>query len=196
MKSILIDEVEAAIEKIYDSYSISNEDRLLVEAYMDELLAKEREKYMVELDGLTREKIRLDRRQEKLLEAHFNDAIPLDLMKREQKSISKQLAAIEHEIKAHNATFDDIKDKLSLVMEMIEDCGRTYRQANENIKKLLNQAFFEKIWIEEDDRVTPELTAVCVTVIKAKREIKKSTSASADVDSACQKTTQMPPIPV
>ena len=45
MKSILIDEVEAAIEKIYDSYSISNEDRLLVEAYMDELLAKEREKY-------------------------------------------------------------------------------------------------------------------------------------------------------
>ena len=103
-------------------------------------------------------------------------------MKREQKSISKQLAAIEHEIKAHNATFDEIKDKLSLVMEMTEDCGRTYRQGSENIKKLLNQAFFEKIWIEEDDIITPQLSAVCDGVLNAKREMKKSTPAGADVD--------------
>ena len=98
-------------------------------------------------------------------------------MKREQKSISKQLAAIEHEIKAHNATFDDIRDKLSLVMEMIENCGRTYRQANENIKKLLNQAFFEKIWIEEGDRVPSKLPMTKFS-IRLKRISRKLTQQS------------------
>ena len=80
MKAILIDEVESQVERIYDNYSLKPEDRLLVEAYMQECIANEREKYKAELNSLVHEKNRLERRQEKLLEAHFNDAIPMDLL--------------------------------------------------------------------------------------------------------------------
>ena len=168
LKAILIDEVEYQVEQIYDRYSIKPKDRLLIETYLQESIKKEQEKFKMELDNLVREKIKLERKQEKLLEAHFNDAIPLDLLKREQKVISKQLAAIESEIKAHNTAFEEVISKLSLVMDMLEDCGRTYREANDNIKRLLNQAIFEKIWIMNDGTITAEMTDVCKDVFEVK----------------------------
>ena len=183
MKAILIDEVESQVERIYDNYSLKPEERLLVEAYMQECIANEREKYKAELNSLVHEKNRLERRQEKLLEAHFNDAIPMDLLKREQKAISKQLAAIRYEIDAHNATFEEIVEKLTLVMDMLEDSGATYRKANENIKRLMNQSIFRKIWINPDGSVEPKMTKICEGVFEAKRDIKKSAPTAVDADS-------------
>ena len=31
-------------------------------------------------------------------------------------------------------------------MELIEDCGRTYRMASDNIKRMFNQAIFTHLW--------------------------------------------------
>ena len=46
-------------------------------------IQSEQEKFKSELDGLRREKDKLEHKQEKLLEAHLNDAIPLNLLKKE-----------------------------------------------------------------------------------------------------------------
>ena len=188
MRSILIDEVEYQVEQIYDNYSIKPNDRLLLEAKIQEFINKESEKFKLELDSLRREKEKLEHRQEKLLEAHFNDAIPLSLMKREQQSISKQLAAIEHEISVRSTTFDDILKNLSLAFDLIEDCGSTYRKANDTIKKLMNQSIFNKIWIHADGTVTTELNDLYKNLIGPieKELIKtntKSAPAEADADS-------------
>ncbi len=94
------------------------------------------------------------------MEAHFNDAIPLSLMKREQESISKQLATVEHEIKVRNTTFEDIKANLSLAFDLIEDCGKTYRFANDGIKRLMLQALFEKIWIDDEGTLDSDFTEI------------------------------------
>ncbi|MCR4753555.1 MAG: hypothetical protein K5837_04025, partial [Candidatus Saccharibacteria bacterium] len=88
------------------------------------------------------------------------DAIPLDLMKREQRSISKQLVAIEHEIDVRSTTFDEILKNLSLAFDLIEDCGNTYRKANDTVKRLMNQAIFNKIWIHNDGTVTADLNVL------------------------------------
>ena len=185
MRSILIDEVEFQVEQIYDKYSIKPNDRLLLEGKIQEFINKENEKFKAELDALRREKEKLVRRQEKLLEAHFNDAIPLDLMKREQRSISKQLAAIEHEMNVRSTTFDEILKNLSLAFDLIEDCGSTYRKANDTIKKLMNQSIFNKIWIHNDGTVTAELSDLYKHLIgPVERELvdinQKSASAEAN----------------
>lgn len=188
MRSILIDEVEFQVEQIYDKYSIKPNDRLLLEGKIQEFINKENEKFKAELDALRREKEKLVRRQEKLLEAHFNDAIPLDLMKREQRSISKQLAVIEHEMNVRSTTFDEILKNLSLAFDLIEDCGSTYRKANDTIKKLMNQSIFNKIWIHNDGTVTAELSDLYKHLIgPVERELvdinQKSASAEANADS-------------
>ena len=140
------------------------------------------------MDGLRREKEKIEHKQEKLLEAHFNDAIPLNLMKREQQTLSKQLATIEHEIKIRSTTFDEIIKNLSLAFDLIEDCSKTYRMANDTIKRLMNQAIFEKIWIHEDGTITTDFTDVYKSIITPiEKELisqnTKSAPAEADADS-------------
>lgn len=68
-------------------------------------------------------------------------------------------------------------------MDMLEDCGATYRKANENIKRLMNQSIFKKIWINPDGSVEPRLTKICEGVFEAKRDIKKSAPIAVDADS-------------
>ena len=184
---ILIDEVEYQVEKIYDNYSIKPKDRLLLEAQIHEFIEKESKKFKNELNSLLREKEKIEHKQQKLLEAHFNDAIPMNLLKREQQDLSKQLAALEHEINMRNTTFDEVLKNLSLAFDLLEDCGTTYRMANDTIKKLMNRAIFNKIWIHEDGTVTAELADVYSNIIgpiekELVKENTKSASTEADAD--------------
>ena len=38
----------------------------------------------------------------------------------------------------------------------MEDCGNAYRLAENPLKRMMNQAIFSKLWIEEDGHVTAE----------------------------------------
>ena len=155
-RAVLIEEVERQVEKIYDKYSFPPYVRTCLEKWLKENIEKEREKYNAELDGLRREKDKLERKRKKLLEAHYNDAIPLDLLKSEQQKMAKQLAAIDHQVKNYGCAFSSILKQLSSAMDLIEDCGRTYRLADSHVKKLLNQTIFSRLLVGEDGRVEPE----------------------------------------
>ena len=149
-RAVLIDVVEKKIERIYDDYQLPSEVRILLETQILTIISKEKAKYDKEIDGLKGEKAKLENKRKKLLEAHYNDAIPLDLLKEEQKKIAKELAAVDHEIKMHNTTFDNIADNLRLTLDIMENCGEAYRNASDSTKKLMNQAIFNKIYIVND----------------------------------------------
>ena len=68
-------------------------------------------------------------------------------MKTEQQKIAKELAAIDHEIDLHNITFEQISANLDMVLDIVENCGEAYRNASDTVKKLMNQAIFEKFYI-------------------------------------------------
>lgn len=75
-------------------------------------------------------------------------------MKTEQQKIAKELAAIDHEIDLHNITFEQISANLDMVLDIVENCGEAYRNASDTVKKLMNQAIFEKFYVSngpEDD---------------------------------------------
>ena len=93
------------------------------------------------------QKARLENKRQKLLEAHYNNAIPLDLLKSEQQKITKELAMIEYEIRMHDTTFEEISENLRLALDMMEDCGKAYRSANNATKRLMNQAIFKKFYV-------------------------------------------------
>ena len=149
-RAVLIDIVEKKIESIYDEYQLPSEVRILLEAQVLKIITQEKAKHDKEIAGLKGEKAKLENRRKKLLEAHYNDAIPIDLLKEEQKKIAKELAAIEHEIKTHDTTFDKIAENLQVALDIVENCGNAYRNASDTVKKLMNQAIFEKFYIVND----------------------------------------------
>lgn len=85
-------------------------------------------------------------------------------MKTEQQQIAKQLAVIDHQIKAKNCTFDMIIKHLKDALELVENCGKTYRLADSRIKRMMNQAIFSKLWVEKDGGVTTEFSPLFKTL--------------------------------
>jgi len=155
-KAVLIEEVEYQIEKLYDRMSMSHELREHLETWLNQRIEESADEFMAELANLKREKDKLERQRSKLLQAHFADAIPLDLLKSEQDKISKALLDIDDQIAVHDTHYEIIKDNLKQAFDLIEDCGRAYKQAPDMTKRAFNQAVFEKILVYPDGKIVPE----------------------------------------
>lgn len=156
-KAILISEVELGVELAYERHSLKPEIRSILEEVVSKDILKSQKQFEVEQAGLTREKGKLERKRKKLLEAHYDDAIPLELFKSEQTQISKELTIIEHRLKAHDIQTEMVIANLKKALDLIENCGRTYKLADEHIKRIFNQALLGAIWIEMDGNITTEL---------------------------------------
>lgn len=50
-------------------------------------------------------------------------------------------------------TFEQIRNNLKLTLDIVENCGDAYRNASDTIKRLMNQAIFEKFYIISNDEV-------------------------------------------
>ena len=162
-RAVLIDVVEKKIEELYDTYQLPPEVRNDLESQIQKIIDAENEKYTNEINGLKGQKAKLENKRYKLLEAHYNSAIPLEMLKSEQQKIAKELAAIEHEIRIHNTTFAGLTENLRMGLDIIEDCGTFYRNADDTTKRLLNQAIFDKIYISNTDedgvKIEPQFRA-------------------------------------
>ena len=47
-----------------------------------------------------------------------------------------------------------------MAFDLIEDCGRTYRYAKDGIKRLMIQAIYEKIWIDDEEKLSYKFSEV------------------------------------
>ncbi len=50
----------------------------------------------------------------------------------------------------HDTTFEQITENLKRALDIVENCGEAYKNASDTIKKLMNQAIFEKFYISND----------------------------------------------
>ena len=155
MKAVLIDDVEREIEKLYERISISTELKNYLETWLNQYIKEKIDEFEAERSSLEREREKLERKGLKLLEAHYADAISLNLFKSEQDSINKALQNIDDLIKAHDNKYDLVSDNLKRALDLIEDCGKAYKNAPESIKRSFNQAIFEKILVCSNDKIEP-----------------------------------------
>lgn len=155
MKAVLIDDVEREIEKLYERTSISTELKTYLETWLNQYIKERIDEFEAERSSLEREKDKLERKRVKLLEAHYADAIPLELLRTEQGNINRVLLDIDELIKSHDTHYEVISNNLKLALNLIENCGQAYRNAPESIKRAFNQAIFEKILVYSNDKLEP-----------------------------------------
>ena len=101
---------------------------------------------------------RLDGEREKLLQAHYAGAVPLDLLKREQKRIAGEMAAADRGLARLNAELGAVEQGLNQALELVANCHELYLSAPNHVKRQLNQAVFERIIVEDDGVPTARLT--------------------------------------
>ena len=152
-KPSAVPDIEAAVEDYYRSIQIAPHIvtalRELMTGEFDRLHATarhERQGYQHERDGLLGER-------KKLLQAHYAGAIPLDLLKRERERITASLETIEHRISAHHGHYAAARGNLDDSLKLLSNAADIYEHADDANRRLINQALFKTIYIDEDNDV-------------------------------------------
>ncbi len=152
-KAVLIHEVEEQIANIYKGIQIAPEQRQQIENSLLEELEHIYAQQHTRVANLKRQRTRLQNQQTKLLQAHYADAIPLDLLKAEQAKISSQITEIDHQLKTLTADKHRVQQHLNQALDLLQNCHQlyTYPNAPDHLKKLLNLVFFDHITINPQD---------------------------------------------
>ena len=166
-RSVQSDEVERRIEESYkDIYLNESQKESLKKLLYKEL--DERCKEELSSQGNIRlEKDKLLRKQKKLLEAHYADAIPLDLLKEEQAALERAMADIDARFAALEQNYAEVRQNLDMVLELATNVKKLYKTAPEHIKRMFNQVFFEKVLVHAHDDIRPEKTPIFEALLSA-----------------------------
>ena len=91
------------------------------------------------------------------MHAHYEGAVPLELLREEQTQLTSELDHIERQLAAYQADITEVRQRLTQALDLLEDCHRLYQAAPPHLKKLLNQVFFQRVLVnplvDDDGRV-------------------------------------------
>lgn len=146
-KAVLIDVVEDRMVELYRTIQLSAADRTQIEHYLHDELAQIEGDKAKAVRSLTTRRTNIEDRRRRLLHAHYEGAIPLDLLKEEQAKLSTELNQIERQLAAYQADAAEVRQHLTQALDLLEDCHRLYTAAPAHLKKLLNQVFFERVLV-------------------------------------------------
>ena len=155
--AVLIDVVEDRMVELYQTIQLSAADRTQIEHYLHDELAQIEGDKAKAVRSLTTRRTNIEDRRRRLLHAHYEGAIPLDLLKEEQAELSTELNQIERQLAAYQADAAEVRQHLTQALDLLEDCHRLYTAAPDHLKKLLNQVFFQRVLVnplvDEEGRV-------------------------------------------
>jgi site-specific DNA recombinase len=118
-------------------------------AVIDELAAERSDTDQKRMSYETKLK-RLEAERHKLLQAHYHDAVPLDLLKSEQARIAGEIASTRSALKGAVYDSERIEETAERAVSLLKNCHTTYEDMSPQERRLMNQAFFSKIWVTED----------------------------------------------
>ena len=158
-RATLAEQIEDEIVRLYDRVALRPGQRAVLETALQRQLAMlvaESTQRLTEAKTVQR---RLERERDKLLQAHYADAIPLDVLKREQSRISRELRGVERQMTGLEGEMTERQALVGQALDIAQHMATAYRQAPEHIRRMLNQVLFDKVYITPDDE-TGLLTAI------------------------------------
>src|SRR5215470_6837872 len=111
-------------------------------------------------DTIRRQQARVDRlraEEQKLLHLFYRDKITDELFEQEQTRIASELADARHTLAAVQNEYAEGQRIVELALDLARDCQTAYQLADPPIRRLFNQVFFTKIFIDAVDTTTPNV---------------------------------------
>ena len=178
-RAMRIELVEESVAAHYAKVQLPPEDLDRLRHYLGEQLSGLAQHAERECSTHERRLRKLDRERQKLLAAHYADAIPLDLLKTEQNRISTEVSTAERRLATAAADFQTAKTNLERALTRIGDCEAAYHEASPAMRRQFNLAFFTRLLVDHDDgSISGELAEPFATLLGD--ELKNAVIASAD----------------
>nr|MDQ6946028.1 zinc ribbon domain-containing protein [Actinomycetota bacterium] len=149
-RALQTDSVEEALESHWRTVSIPE----CRKAEIRRLLADDLEDEKAEAEADRRVQVRRIQRlkdeRQKLLDGYYAGAIPVDLLKSEQDRIGRALAQADERVGKLSAGFDQIEEVITRAIAWVDSLHEAYQAATDQVRRLLNQALYEQVFVSQD----------------------------------------------
>lgn len=103
---------------------------------------------------LAAQRDKLEAERLKLVQAHFADTIPHDLLKSEQDRIRASLDQISTRLDNLTDTYADARTGLDQLTDLLVDLDDFYNKCEPTERRILNRALFTRITIDDEENAT------------------------------------------
>lgn len=152
--AILAERAEAEIERTYQRNSLSPAQAEHVRKVLNDVFDQLEGSSEDERKLLTAQRDKLEAERLKLVQAHYADAIPLDLLKNEQDRIRASLDQITTRLDNLTDTYADARTGLDQLTELLVDLDDLYNKCDPAERRILNRALFTRITIDDEENAT------------------------------------------
>lgn len=152
--AVLAPRVEDRIDRDYGTNGLTAPEAEHVASVLHRVFSQLEASSDNERKLLETQRDKLEAERLKLVQAHYADAIPLDLLKTEQDRIRTSLDAITNRLDALATTYRDAHDGLDQILGVLTDLGDLYARCEPTERRMLNRALSTKIVVDEDENVT------------------------------------------
>jgi site-specific DNA recombinase len=178
LRAIRVEVAEAAVAKHYATVQLPADEVTRLRQFLGEELAKLRKHIQRERTSQTQRLRKLDAERQKLLAAHYADAIPLDLLKSEQDRLGGEIANAQERLETAATDFEQAEANLERALIRAGDCHRAYLGATDKLRRQFNMAFFKRLLLSDEGEVTAELAEPFDSILGD--ELRRAAIAQAD----------------
>lgn len=93
----------------------------------------------------TRRMSQLEAEREKLLQAYYVSAIPIELLKKEQSRIDGEVAVLRQKSSVDRTHVAGAGDVLGRALKRLRSCHKSYLAAEGSVRRLWNRALFKAV---------------------------------------------------
>jgi hypothetical protein len=156
--ALQVEAVEQAVERYWRTVKVTEQARSGIRRVLSQDLDDERREAQTERQSQQRRIHRFKDERQKLLDAYYDGAIPVDLLRSEQHRIGRGIAQAQERMVKLATSFDRIEEVITRAVAWADSLHRAYQAADEQVRRLFNQAVFKRIFLGPDGVVRVEYT--------------------------------------
>jgi DNA invertase Pin-like site-specific DNA recombinase len=157
LRALRIEKVEEVVANHYATVQLKEQELVEVRAFLEEDLSGLRLDAERERRVQDRRLVGLRAERKKLLDAHYADAVPLDLLKSEQERLTREIESAEGRLAEVEGDFRKAETNLQRALLRAGDCTAAYTEASGPLRRQFNLAFFKRLLIDDEYTVRGEL---------------------------------------
>ena len=143
--------IEDAVRRgAYRDLQLTEEEITRVRERFATYLAKRDQTSAKEIKRQRQRIAKLTAQRKKLLDAHYADAIPLDLLREEQDRITTARADAEQRLAETQFEAAAVRQTLEQTFELALCCADAYAKAPSSVRRQWNQVYFRRINVRDD----------------------------------------------
>ncbi len=147
---LLAEKTEEHVIRYWQSVKLAPDLVELVRRSAQEELAQKKSEDAKVLASQRRRLQKLERQQEKLIDAYLAEALPVPVLKKRQEALAVEQREAERLIQLAGVDHQRFEQRLDIALTLLEHCDRLYIGAGDDNRRALNQGFFSELYVDRD----------------------------------------------